>query len=124
MDKSDEYLSLSLDAITSYIRGNINLDEATDILTTLGHSLKSARKVLKETERNNIIKLTPKKKQKTKNNKTKNQNNIIEMNQKKLNKLKGLNDPDGDFYIDMEIEDFIALNENEDEYYFEIDYES
>ena len=103
MDKSDEYLSLSLDAITSYIRGNINLDEATDILTTLGHSLKSARKVLKETERNNIIKLTPKKKQKTKNNKTKNQNNIIEMNQKKLNKLKGLNDPDGDFYIDMEI---------------------
>ena len=124
MDKSDEYLSLSLDAITSYIRGNINLNEATDILRTLGHSLKSARKVLRETERNNIIKLTPKKKQKTKNNKIKNQNNIIEINQKKSNKLKGVNDPDGDFYIDMEIEDFISLNENEDEYYFEIDYES
>ena len=67
MDKSDEYLSLSLDAITSYIRGNINLNEATDILTTLGHSLKSARKVLNETERNNIIKLIPKKNKKLQN---------------------------------------------------------
>lgn len=124
MDKSDEYLSLSLDAITSYIRGNINLNEATDILTTLGHSLKSARKVLKETERNNIIKFKPKKKQKNKN-KIKNQNNIIELPLKKSNELIGLKGPDDDFYIDMEIEDFIALNEEDDEeYYFEVDFEN
>ena len=124
MDKSDEYLSLSLDAITSYIRGNINLDEATDILITLGHNSKSARKVLKNTERNNIIKLKPKKKQKNKN-KIKSQNNIIKLNPKKSNELIGLKGPDDDFYIDMEIEDFIALNEEDDEeYYFEIDFEN
>ena len=49
------YLDRSLMVITYYIRGKINLYEAIDELSKLGHNKKSVKKVLKSTKRNNII---------------------------------------------------------------------
>ena len=56
-DKSMCYLQCSLRVITDYIKGNVNLTEATTELYKLGHHKKSIKKVLKNTERNNILNL-------------------------------------------------------------------
>ena len=53
--KSEIYLQASLDEVIAYIRGDINLEEATERLEQLGHSKKSADKVLKDTIRNNVF---------------------------------------------------------------------
>ena len=53
--KSETYLQASLDEVIAYIRGDINLGEATERLEQLGHSKKSADKVLKDTIRNNVF---------------------------------------------------------------------
>ncbi len=53
--KSEIYLQASLDEVIAYIRGDINLEEATERLEQLGHSEKSANKVLRDTVRNNIF---------------------------------------------------------------------
>tara|TARA_Y100000593_G_scaffold90815_1_gene178088 strand:+ start:770 stop:1012 length:243 start_codon:yes stop_codon:yes gene_type:complete len=53
--KSETYLQASLDEVIAYIRGDINLEEATERLEQLGHSKKSADKVLKDTIRNNVF---------------------------------------------------------------------
>tara|TARA_R100001163_G_scaffold53113_1_gene40484 strand:+ start:1094 stop:1333 length:240 start_codon:yes stop_codon:yes gene_type:complete len=56
MNRSSEtYLQASLDEVIAYIRGDINLEEATERLEQLGHSKKSADKVLKDTIRNNVF---------------------------------------------------------------------
>ncbi len=110
MSKSNEYLEASLSVITNYIRGNINLEQATYSLTELGHSKKSTRKVLLETKRNNVLKLTPKKKEKK-------INNVNELVVSGFTELKGIRGSKDNFYIDMEIEDFIALYEKDDESY-------
>ena len=55
--RSNIYLQMSLDVISYYIRGNINLNEAITQLSDLGHSKKSIKKVLNETVRNNIYTL-------------------------------------------------------------------
>ena len=55
--QSSIYLKRSLDVISNYIRGNINLNEAIMLLSDLGHSKKSIKKVLNETVRNNIYTL-------------------------------------------------------------------
>lgn len=124
MHDIEENMSLCLGTILKYIRGDLNLSEASEILETLGHNKNSAIKVLLDTHRNNIVKLNPKKKQKRKKNKTKDLNNIILLNTRRSYELKGLKGPDDDFYIDMEIEDFIALNEEDDECYFQVDFEN
>ena len=49
------YLQASLDEVVAYIRGDVNLEEATERLEQLGHSKKSADKVLKDTIRNNVF---------------------------------------------------------------------
>ena len=53
--KSETYLQISLDSVVSYIRGELNLKEAVEKLEQLGHNKKSAIKVLKNTDRNNIF---------------------------------------------------------------------
>jgi len=53
--KSETYLQISLDSVISYIRGELNLEEAVKKLEQLGHNKKSAIKVLKNTSRNNIF---------------------------------------------------------------------
>jgi|TARA_R100001443_G_scaffold115751_1_gene134263 hypothetical protein len=53
--KSETYLQYSLDSVISYIRGELNLEEAVERLEQLGHKKKSAMKVLKNTDRNNIF---------------------------------------------------------------------
>ena len=53
--KSEIYLEASLDSVSSYIRGELNLEEAVERLEQLGHKKKSAMKVLKNTDRNNIF---------------------------------------------------------------------
>ena len=56
MNRSSEtYLQVSLDEVIAYIRGDINLEEATERLEKLGHSKKSANKVLKDSIRNNVF---------------------------------------------------------------------
>ena len=53
------------------------------------------------------------------------QSKFVRCPPKKSKELIGLKGPDDDFNIDMEIEDFIALNEEDDEeYYFEIDFDN
>ena len=49
------YLEVSLDSVISYIRGEVNLEEAVKKLEQLGHDKKSAIKVLRNTDRNNIF---------------------------------------------------------------------
>ena len=49
------YLQASLDEVVAYIRGDVNLEEATERLEQLGHTKKSANKVLRDTDRNNIF---------------------------------------------------------------------
>ena len=49
------HLQASLDEVVAYIRGDINLEEATERLRQLGHTKKSADKVLKDTIRNNVF---------------------------------------------------------------------
>ena len=56
-DKSMSYLQRSLSVITDYIKGKVNLTEATTELCKLGHNKKSIKQVLKNTERNNIFNL-------------------------------------------------------------------
>ena len=58
--KSETYLQVSLDSVISYIRGELNLKEAVERLEQLGHNKKSAIKVLKNTDRNNIFSLQTK----------------------------------------------------------------
>ena len=53
--KSEIYLEASLDSVSSYIRGELNLKEAVERLEQLGHNKKSAIKVLKDTHRNNVF---------------------------------------------------------------------
>ena len=53
--KSEIYLEASLDSVSSYIRGELNLEEAVERLEQLGHNKKSATKVLRNTDRNNIF---------------------------------------------------------------------
>lgn len=53
----NNHLKKSLDIITYYIKGNINLIEAIKSLSDLGHDVNSIEKVLKKTKRNNIHKL-------------------------------------------------------------------
>ena len=53
--KSETYLQVSLDSVISYIRGELNLKEAVKRLEQLGHDKKSATKVLRNTDRNNIF---------------------------------------------------------------------
>ena len=54
-NKFDNYLEVSLDSVISYIRGEVNLKEAVEKLERLGHDKKSATKVLRNTDRNNIF---------------------------------------------------------------------
>lgn len=54
-NKFDTYLEVSLDSVISYIRGEVNLKEAVEKLERLGHDKKSATKVLRNTDRNNIF---------------------------------------------------------------------
>ena len=49
------HLQASLDEVVAYIRGDINLEEATERFRQLGHTKKSADKVLRNTDRNNIF---------------------------------------------------------------------
>jgi len=53
--KSETYLQISLDSVISYIRGDMNLKEAIEKLEQLGHDKKSATKVLRNTDRNNVF---------------------------------------------------------------------
>jgi hypothetical protein len=53
--KSEIYLEVSLDSVISYIRGEVNLEEAVKRLEQLGHDKKSAIKVLRNTDRNNVF---------------------------------------------------------------------
>jgi hypothetical protein len=52
--KSEIYLQASLDEVVAYVRGELNLKEAVEKLEQLGHNKKSAIKVLRNTDRNNI----------------------------------------------------------------------
>ena len=54
-NKFDTYLEVSLDSVISYIRGEVNLKEAVEKLERLGHDKKSATKVLRNTDRNNVF---------------------------------------------------------------------
>lgn len=54
-NQSEIYLQKSLETVTRYIRGELNLDEAVQRLEELGHVKKSILKVLKDTDRNNLI---------------------------------------------------------------------
>jgi hypothetical protein len=53
--KSETYMQVSLDSVISYIRGDMNLKEAIEKLEQLGHDKKSAIRVLRNTDRNNIF---------------------------------------------------------------------
>ena len=53
--KSGIYIEASVNSVTSYIRGELNLEEAVERLDQLGHNKKSAIKVLKDTHRNNVF---------------------------------------------------------------------
>jgi len=53
--KSETYLQYSLDSVISYIKGDLNLEEAVERLEQLGHKKKSAMKVLQNTDRNNLF---------------------------------------------------------------------
>tara|TARA_R100001460_G_scaffold89718_1_gene131238 strand:+ start:249 stop:497 length:249 start_codon:yes stop_codon:yes gene_type:complete len=53
--KSETYLQISLDSVISYIRGDMNLKEAIEKLEQLGHDKKSATRVLRNTDRNNVF---------------------------------------------------------------------
>jgi len=54
-NKFDTYLEVSLDSVISYVRGEVNLKEAVEKLERLGHDKKSAIKILRNTDRNNIF---------------------------------------------------------------------
>lgn len=54
-NKSETYIQVSLDSVISYIRGDMNLKEATERLEQLGHDKKSATRVLRNTDRNNVF---------------------------------------------------------------------
>jgi hypothetical protein len=60
-DQSEIYLQKSLETVTGYIRGELNLEEAVQRLQELGHVKKSILKVLKDTDRNNLINIKTKK---------------------------------------------------------------
>ena len=60
-DQSEIYLQKSLETVTGYIRGELNLEEAVQRLQELGHVKKSILKVLKDTDRNNLINFKTKK---------------------------------------------------------------
>ena len=47
----------ALEIVVDYIRGNYNLDNAIKELEIIGLDKKSIRKILKDTPRDNIIKL-------------------------------------------------------------------
>jgi len=49
------YLEASLEEVIGYIKGELNLEEAVARLEQLGHDKKSAIKVLRNTDRNNIF---------------------------------------------------------------------
>ena len=53
--KSETYMQVSLDSVISYIRGDMNLKEAIEKLEQLGHDKKSAIRVLRNTDRNNVF---------------------------------------------------------------------
>ena len=52
--RSESYLQASIDEVVAYVRGELNLKEAVEKLEQLGHNKKSATKVLRNTDRNNI----------------------------------------------------------------------
>ena len=52
--KSEIHLQASIDEVVAYVRGELNLKEAVEKLEQLGHNKKSAIKVLRNTDRNNI----------------------------------------------------------------------
>ena len=54
-NKYQTYLEASLEEVIGYIKGEINLEEAVARLEQLGHDKKSAIKVLRNTDRNNIF---------------------------------------------------------------------
>jgi hypothetical protein len=54
-NKSQTYLEASLEEVIGYIKGELNLEEAVAKLERLGHDKKSAIKVLRNTDRNNIF---------------------------------------------------------------------
>ncbi len=60
-NQSEIYLQKILETVTGYIRGELNLEEAVQRLEELGHVKKSILKVLKDTERNNLINFNTKK---------------------------------------------------------------
>ena len=60
-DQSEIYLQKSLETVTGYIRGELNLEDAVERLEELGHVKKSILKVLKDIERNNLINFKTKK---------------------------------------------------------------
>ena len=60
-DQSEIYLQKSLETVTGYIRGELNLEETVQRLEELGHVKKSILKVLKDTKRNNLINFKTKK---------------------------------------------------------------
>ena len=49
------YFEASLEEVIGYIKGELNLEEAVARLEQLGHDKKSATKVLRNTDRNNIF---------------------------------------------------------------------
>ena len=121
MSKSNEYLEQSLRIISDYIKGNINLEQALIGLYELGHTKKSAKEVLFETKRNNIIQLSiPKIRKKNKLRKNYSAN-IIKLIPSSPRSLHGITESKNNFFIDGEVEDFIELNDDEVE--FEIIYE-
>ena len=54
-NKYQTYLEASLEEVIGYIKGELNLEEAVAKLERLGHDKKSAIKVLRNTDRNNIF---------------------------------------------------------------------
>ena len=54
-NKYQTYLEASLEEVIGYIKGELNLEEAVARLEQLGHDKKSAIKVLRNTDRNNIF---------------------------------------------------------------------
>ena len=52
--RSEIHLQASIDEVVAYVRGELNLKEAVEKLEQLGHNKKSAIKVLRNTDRNNI----------------------------------------------------------------------
>ena len=57
MDKHNIDATVTLQIVVEFIRGNINLEEAKNKLYDLGFDNESAKKVLMDTPRNNVVSL-------------------------------------------------------------------